>query len=215
MSVIHHETTRSPMTQSDHAARLTAEIIAINRAFLALLSDPLVAGTGGVLGLDAALTSRIAALEPDSRDRLATVPVSLADFALLSCRESESWIADQVADDAIPREWHDRVSAFSNRLLATLWHFSRVDNGLVGFCMGLDRDAAAGLAALSFTELSREATRVCSSLRARHADHPSCWPDLVRFARSDADERFSAARLGLIPLTVARMNSGVGGSAAR
>lgn len=219
MSGIHPEKAPGPATQGQVAARISTEIGAINRAFLTLVTDPLVTGRGQVLGLNAGLVARLAALDPVRRNRLASAPVLLADFATLAGDAGHSQprgaLPDQVAEDAAPAVWRDQVNAFANRLLTCLWHFSRLDSGLAGFCMGIDRHTAASLANMSFAELDSEAGRLCAGLQARHAKHPTCWPDLIRFAQADESERFDAACLGMIPLTVAAMNSSGTDGAAR
>lgn len=183
---------------------LAAEISAMNRTFLNLLTHPRVAGQASLLGLHAGVLGSLRRLSPAQLDTLAHAPLLLAGFTLIPGAMRESGAAAcQVADSGVPPEWADEALQFANRLLTSLWHYSRLTDGITGFCVGLDRAAAGWLAALSFTELCDRAAAVCGSLQARHAAHPTCWPDLVNTACTDRPEKLAAAQLSLIPLTVA------------
>ena len=187
-------------------AQIAAEVTAMNCAFLDLLTDPLTPAGGSVLGLDPLLIQGLRALTPEARDELAAVPLLLADFSFPDSRQTIRYTY-RVADEDPAPAWVTKVDAFANRVLTALWHFSRADFGLAGFCMGFDTQTTQRLGGLSFAELSRQAPAVCASLRARHADHPSCWPDLIRLAAAGHTEQLNAARLGVIPLTVAMQQS--------
>ncbi len=188
---------------------LAGEITAINRSFLALLTDPAVAGQASLCGLNAGVLTRLRQLDPAQLDALAQAPVLLAGFGLLPGATRAAIPPDcQVADSGVPRQWSNQALQFANRLLTSLWHYSRQADGITEFCIGLDNAAAAWLAGLSFVELCERADAVCASLQARHAGHPGCWPDLVASARAAQPARLAAAQLSLIPLTVAANCSG-------
>ena len=223
MSVIHLEMAGSAAAQRPPATEIAAEVTSMNRAFLDLLTDPLAPTGTAVLGLDPLLLDGLRVLSPAQRDELAAVPLLLADFSLPEQAQSTRFtyrVADiQLPGADAPSAWLTRVDAFANRLLTTLWHFSRIDrrseSGFAAFCMGFDTATARLLGDMSFAELSHQAAEVCASLRARHADHPSCWPDLIRLVAEGAAEQLNAARLGLIPLTVAMQQSAGAGPVAR
>ncbi|MBT8423038.1 MAG: hypothetical protein HKN56_03275 [Gammaproteobacteria bacterium] len=214
MSGIHPET--APRAVPRHTAdAMATEIRAMNRAFLELLTDPLAPDGTRVLGLDAAWVQGLRRLSSTDRDELAAAPLLLADFrprTNLRVRESDDDV--NVDGDAAP-VWKSRVDAFANRLLAALWHFSRLESGLATFCLGLDPGTTVLLRNMSFAELSVKAPGWCAGLRARHADHPTCWPDLIRLVSYGHSEQLNAARLGMIPLTVARQQAAGAESLAR
>ncbi len=195
--------------ESPPGRELAGEITAMNRSFLALLTDPAVAGQAPLFGLDAGVLTRLRQLDPAQLAALARAPVLLAGFSLLPGATCTALPADcQVADSGVPVEWSNRALQFANRLLTSLWHYSREADGITEFCIGLDNAAAAWLADLSFAELCERADSVCASLQARHAAHPGCWPDLVASARAAQPDKLAAAQLSLIPLTVAVNCSG-------
>ncbi len=96
---------------------------------------------------------------------------------------------------------------FAHCLLTSVWQLSRQPAAAAGFCLGLDERCLETLAGLDFGELLGRAESVCQTLRAVHADHPRCWPALIAAAASDDAERLAAARLNLIPVTVAQLQS--------
>ena len=180
---------------------LQGEITAMNREFLALASNPRVAGHSRVLGLDAAVISALQAMNAEQQHKLAASPVLLVGFSSLTENAPQSDFY-QVAESHAPADWLESVGAYANRLLATLWHYSRQANELTGFCLGLDSYAMRSLANMSFSELGDHAPLICASLNARHAGHPVCWADMARMAVND-DDKLSVAQLSLIPLSVA------------
>lgn len=196
MSGIHAETPAAGVPQ--------AEIGAINREFLRLLTHPALEGQPAALGLDAAVLRSLRAMTPAQLRRLAAAPLLLADFGWLPGAGVRAAAPDyRITEHPVPIEWTDALRGFANRLLACLWQYSREPDGIAGICMGLQPHTVLALANTNFAELSRHAITCCDSLRARYAAHPNCWPDLVRLARSGGGKQLSAAHLGLIPLTVA------------
>ena len=190
--------------ESPSTPELVAEISAMNREFLGLLTHPLVVGYPQLLGLDSGVISSLRRLNDNQLKSLAQAPLLLADFELLRGAGGGSGRqAFCVAENSVPGEWQDCVLNYANRLLTSLWHYSRQPDGITGFCVGLDQRTAGPLAAMNFSELCDRADAICASLHARHAEHPVCWPDLVSSARCEQPEKLSAAQLRLIPLTVA------------
>lgn len=201
MSGIHSEMPAAGVPQ--------AEIAAMNREFLRLLTHPALEGQPAALGLDAAVLDSLRGMTPSQLRRLAEAPLLLADFGWLPGDGVRAAPPDyRVTDQPVPVEWLDALHGFANRLLACLWHYSREPHGIAGVCMGLQPHTVLALANTDFAELSRHAATCCDSLQARYASHRSCWPDLVRLAKNGGSEQLSAAHLGLIPLTVAGLYGG-------
>lgn len=194
--------------ESPVSRELAVDIGAMNREFLGLLTHPLVVGYPQLLGLDSGVITSLRRLNDGQLSCLAQAPLLLADFSLLRdvvcdpCREAGHQTFC-VAENGVSAEWQECVLNYANRLLTSLWHYSRQLDGITEFCVGLDRVTADTLATMNFSELCDRADVICVSLHARHADHPVCWPDLVSTARSAQPEKLSAAQLSLIPLTVA------------
>ncbi len=187
--------------ESALAHDLQGEISAMNHEFLTLASHPQVAGHPQVLGLDAGLVSVLQSMNAGQLKSLASSPVLLVGFSSLIKNEARSDIY-QVAESHATAEWLDSVSAYANRLLATLWHYSRHANELAGLFLGLDIQVMRILANMSFDELGNRAPLICTSLNARLTDYSACWADMVRMAINN-DEKLSVAQLSLIPLSVA------------
>jgi len=183
---------------------LQAEISAMNREFLALLIHPLADGRTRLLGLSPDVIDSLRRMSVAQLHDLATAPLLLAGFTRLpGMARTDLQVLREVAESHVPPEWTDCAQNFANRLLTSLWHYSRQPDGITGFCMGLDPVSTDALASMDFTELCECAGATCASLHARHADHPACWPDLVNSALQGRDEQLSVAHLSLIPLTVA------------
>jgi hypothetical protein len=192
-------------TETPAVALLQHEVHAMNREFLALLTRAdLTAGTP-VLGLDTGIVASLQCLTPAQLDRLAAAPVLLADFTALPGRRGPTGHRPGgVAEVDLPAGWRLQAQSFARCLLTSLWHFSRRNDALSRFCLGLDAATVGALAALDFAELHRRADATCASLTAAHADRPECWAAMVRALVGDDLRRLWAAQLSLIPLTVAR-----------
>lgn len=183
---------------------LQAEISAMNREFLSLLTHPAVDGRTRLLGLSPDVIDSLRRMSVAQLDQLATAPLLLAGFALLpGAQRYPLQAAGKVAESHVSPDWSDCALNYANRLLTSLWHYSRQPDGITGFCMGLDPAAADALANMDFVELCECARVTCASLHARHADHPACWPDLVNGVLQGHGKQLSVAHLSLIPLTVA------------
>lgn len=174
----------------------------LNAGFLALVTDPDGLGVAPRLGLDPPICAQLSRLAPEELEFIAGTPSLLAGFdtpdrahAVLSGRVAEPR-SDSVA-------WSDARSAaarvFAAALLTYLWQMDRRDRLMTALCVG----SAEPLPDLTIARIQAYAAEATHRLRARFADHPCFWPDLIRAARShDPDLRY-LSRLTVIPLSLA------------
>ena len=193
MSLIHRE--------MPERLALCAEIRAINREFLRLLTHPAARQERPVLGLETAVLIGLRRLNPDQLERLAATPMLLVEFRSLLGDGAAEAPVDYVLDTA-DATWREELRRFADHLLTCLWQFARHNPSFVAFSLGLDREASQRLAAVGFRGLGRLSEPAYASLRARLSDHQCCWPDLVRAARTGAQPTLDYARLSLIPMSL-------------
>ncbi len=180
------------------------EILAINREFLALVTDPALPDGQPVCGLDADVVTRLRSFAPEQLDAVATTPVLLADFAVLPGRDvAEAAEHYRVTNSATPATWCARMRDFAYCLLTSVWQLSRQPTIAAPVRLGLEEPCLRALARLDFSDLLGRAGNVCTTLRAVHADNPHCWSALIAAVGSGDRRRIDAARLSFIPLTVA------------
>jgi len=195
MSALHRETLE-PRT-------LRAEISAINREFLRLLTHPALNTERPLLGLEPGVLASLRCLRPEQLQRLAATPLLLVEFqSLRDVGAAEAPVPYLL--DATDGVWRAELRRFTDHVLTCLWQFARLNPSFVAFTLGLDREASQRLAAVGFTGLTRLAEPAYAGLRARLSHHQCCWPDLVRAARSGAQPTLDYARLSLIPMSLGR-----------
>jgi hypothetical protein len=186
------------------AAAAIAVIADINRDFLRLLVHPATRKHGELLGLQQPLLDGLRRLDSDQLNRVADVPVLLAEFATLRAPAGVAGVADegyaaaQIADD-----WLQELRSFADRLLTCIWQATQHDDLMAAFCIGCNTDKRAALAELNFAAIRRLSGRSAHSLRVRLATHPYVWGDLIRSVRSGNSTQQMVAQLAVIQLSLA------------
>ena len=183
------------------AAAALAVIADINRDFLRLLVHPATRKHGDLLGLQQPLLDGLRRLDSDQLQRVADVPVLLAEFTMLRAPAGvadDGYAAAQIADD-----WLQELRSFADRLLTCIWQATRHDELMAAFCIGCNTDKRAALAELSFAAIRRLSGRSAHSLRVRLATHPCVWSDLIRSVRSGNSTQQMVAQLAVIQLSLA------------
>jgi hypothetical protein len=178
--------------------RFYSDLSGLNAGFLSLVADPGLLWHGPVLGLNAAIVSAIRGLTKTENDFIATTPCPLVGIETLP---PPNRVAD-LPPDAEPDDvrWLDSARLFSAELVIYLWQMARRDRLTAALCFGPDSREADRMADMSFGEIQECAA--VYRLRARFADHPRFWPDLVRAARVTDPDLQSLTRLTIIPLAL-------------
>ena len=172
----------------------------LNAGFLALVIGPDATGAVSQLGLGPQISSRLACLAPEELEFIAGTPSLLAGFKTPdpACAVLSRGVAESAAVS-----WSDTrseaVCVFAAALLTYLWQMDRRDQLIRALCVG----STEALPDLTVARIQAYATEATHRLRARFANHPCFWPDLIRAARSHDPDLRSLSRLTVIPLALA------------
>jgi hypothetical protein len=184
-----------------------AEVRGLNCQFLELVAaardDP---GTGRVLGLGPELVAALRALGSSQLEFIAGVPCLLAGFAAFP--PGPGVAESPPTPVSVDTGWQRAAQLFAASLLTYLWQLGRRDRLLATLCVAPQPIRRRDLAALRIRDIQLGAERAVQYLRARQADHPRLWPDLIRAARSDDPQLRNLCRLRLIPLGLSALRPG-------
>ena len=191
------------------------EIREINQQFLHLLLHPDARSLNSVLGLDYGVLEGLRRLTSEQQLTVASVPGLLAEFRPLPAIADIDGVADLEQPFALTSAaWQRELQGFADRLLTCIWHAARHETGINTACMGLSTSRCRKLSQWSFVALSRYSRNAVASLVARHARHPTFWPDLIACAASSDPLRKIASQLSLLQLSVARHDTAAANEAS-
>ena len=200
---------RGPWPHDLPDPRVQRELQELNLRFVELVAA--IAGQpdrrapeNAVLGLDAAVASRIARLRPARRVALARCPYSLHGISL----EDSAFWADAARGGGAERYGPGRptpegalvteVRDFLFLSLAWAWHLANVSPVAARWMLGASSSALECLATLPFGSLRHLANDSPGLLHARLCDQRRFWSDLVTATESGSRQaRFAAVSLGL------------------
>lgn len=167
---------------------LLGDLHALNRQFLelAIEHEPLADSAG----FDRCTQQALHGLGARELERLATCPYSLFDIAFAEAAVWRSVLADPPAVDAsAPTD----ASAFSLAALLFTRQLCQHHDGMARLLLGMTEEVVGLLAVHDLPALSACAFAGRPLLRARLADHPHFWSDLLDFVRDGTRERQLAA----------------------
>ncbi|MEO1574069.1 MAG: hypothetical protein AAFU65_03825 [Pseudomonadota bacterium] len=167
---------------------LLDDLHALNRQFLDLLIEhEAVADTAG---LSSCTQQSLHGLGPRELERMATCPYSLFDLAF---SEPAQW--RRILNEPPQRGECPPTVAGAFALAALLYtrQLCQHHDGMARLLLGMTEDVLALLAAQDLPTLTACAFCCVPPLRARLADHPHFWSDLVDFVRDGTRERQLAA----------------------
>lgn len=177
---------------------LRKEMRDLNLEFLKMMSRP---RDGTAFGLPSELRGRLAQLPAPALLRLARTPCLLACLADEPAPDGGvQRVADAPAQQALP---DSQAEIFAAGLLTWLWQLNRQSPALAALYAGCFDQPASWLADLDFGEIQRRAGRAAVLLRARFAEHPRCWPDLLEASVHPDREMLRLARVALVQLGLA------------
>jgi hypothetical protein len=174
----------------------------LNAGFLSLAAGADLSGDGAHLGLHPAIRQQLRRLTPAELEFIAGTPSLLAGFAASATAVDRlpggvAEVPDQPS--AWPTAPSDAARVFAAALLTFLWQMDRHDQLIKALCIG----SVERLPELTVARIQLYAGQATHRLRARFADHPCFWPDLMRAARSQDGDLRSLSRLSVIPLVLA------------
>jgi len=183
--------------------RIYDDLTDLNRGFLGLMITPRAGQVVPTFGLDAAIIDQLRRLSPEELEFIAATPGLLACFSRLPTPSLY-----QVAETGVTRlsarpAWRDSARLYVTGLLTYLWQMEQQGWPSCALCMRSVEPGRSSLVDLDFTRISSSADFAVDQLRARFADYPSFWTDLIRGARSGNEDFQALARLTIIPLVLA------------
>lgn len=175
----------------------------LNRGFLGLITGPGATREIPALGLDAAIVEQLRMLSAAELDFIAGTPGLLACFSRLPPPSLHQVAEIPVARLAVHRGWRESARLYVISLLTYLWQMEQRGWPCCALCAGTAAEGPGPLAAFDLARIRTSADFAVDQLRARFADHPSFWKDLIRSARSGNEDFQALSRLTIIPLVLA------------
>ena len=184
--------------ESEERKRLD-EIYEINRRFVDLIAQDDGAAAGGRYGLPEDLCNEIRALTDSERDLVASVPLLLVTVTRGAVEKAET-VRDSEEDK--PRGLRGNEAAeqvFGAALMTWLTQDAQQKHTLSSLWLGAAGYEGEPVPDLNFGDIQGLAPHSGSILKARFADRPKVWRDLLEAARSDDPQRQHLARLAVLP----------------
>jgi len=175
------------------------EIFEINRRFVDLIARHEGDAEGGRYGLPDELCGQIRALTDSQRDAVASVPLLLVTVTRGDV-ERAGTVRD--SEDGERRSFRGKDAAeqvFGAALMTWLTQDAQQNHTLSSLWLGTARQEGEPVGNLNFGEIQSLAAHSASILKARFADRPDLWSELLRAAQSDDPKRQLLARLAILP----------------
>ena len=196
--------------ESEERKRLE-EIYEINRRFVDLIARLDRDEAGSRYGLPGELCGEIRALTDSQRDLVASVPLLLVTVTRGAVEKAET-VRDSGEGEhrSLPgNEAAEQV--FGAALMTWLTQDAQQKHTLSSLWLGAAGQDGEPVRDLNFGDIQGLAPQSGSILKARFADRPKVWSDLLEAARSDDPQRQHLARLAVLPYSYpVRRNTGPG-----
>lgn len=183
--------------------RALNDLMSLNLVFLGLIRARMSGRAPGrsVFGLSRPLPEALARLSHGELATVAGCPFALCSFGLEDTDDWQGFLARQVSEPAAAARWPGeagRRRQFSAMALAMIRDLAAAEPHAAALFFGMPAPLCELLAATDLASLPAFASKAEGRLRARLADHPRFWPELIASARSESLARQRAARdLGL------------------
>ena len=175
------------------------EIFQINRRFVDLIARHEGDAEGGRYGLPDELCGQIRALTDSQRDAVASVPLLLVTVTRGDV-ERAGTVRD--SEDGARRSPGGKDAAeqvFGAALMTWLTQDAQQNHTLSSLWLGTARHEGEPVGDLNFGEIQNLAPHSAGILKARFADRPGLWSELLRAAQSGDPKRQLLARLAVLP----------------
>lgn len=175
------------------------EIFEINRRFVDLIARQDGSAAAGKYGLAEELCGEIRALTNSQRNVVASVPLLLVTVTRGAVEK-----AGTVRDSEDPKRRSFRKieaaeQVFGAALITWLTQDAQQSHTLSSLWLGAARFEGEPVRNMNFGDIQSIAPHSARILKARFADRPKVWGDLLQAARSDDPERQHLARLAVLP----------------
>lgn len=184
--------------ESEERKRLE-EIFEINRRFVDLIAQLDGDAAGGRYGLPEELCGEIRALTDTQRDLVASVPLLLVTVTRGAVEKAET-VRDSEQEKHRGLRGHEAAEqVFGAALMTWLTQDAQQKHTLSSLWLGATGHEGEPVRDLNFGDIQGLAPHAGSILKARFADRPKVWRDLLGAARSDDPQRQHLARLAVLP----------------
>lgn len=184
--------------ESEERKRLE-EIYEINRRFVDLIAQLDGNAAGGRYGLPEKLCGEIRALTDSQRDLVASVPLLLVTVTRGAVEKAET-VRDSGEGKHVDFRRNETVEqVFGAALMTWLTQDAQQKHTLSSLWLGAAGHEGEPVRDLNFGDIQGLAPHAGSILKARFADRPKVWRDLLEAARSDDPQRQHLARLAVLP----------------
>ncbi len=188
----------------DHAdMRLFDDLIDLNRGFLSLITAPGARRAAQAHGLDSAIIDQLRSLSAQDLEFIARTPGLLAGFAKVSAVSLHRVAEMPAVGLVVNSTWRESARLYVTGLLTYLWQMEQHEQSYSALRAGVSASGSELLVGIDFARIHASADYAVDHLRARFADHPSFWPDLIRSACSGNEEFQLLSQLTIIPLVLA------------
>lgn len=184
--------------ESEERKRLE-EIFEINRRFVDLIARNDGNEAAGRYGLPDELCGEIRALTDSQRDLVASVPLLLVTVTRGAVEKAET-VRD--SEERTHRGFRGSDAAeqvFGAALMTWLTQDAQQKHTLSSLWLGAPGSEGEPVRDLNFGDIQGLAPHSGTILKARFADRPKVWRDLLEAARSDDPQRQHLARLAVLP----------------
>jgi len=196
--------------ESEERKRLE-EIFEINRRFVDLIAQLDPDAAGGRYGLPEELCGEIRALTDSERDLVASVPLLLVTVTRGAVAKAETVRDSEKGEDRGMRGNVAAEQVFGAALMTWLTQDAQQKHTLSSLWLGAVGQEGEPVRDLNFGDIQGLAPHSGSILKARFADRPKVWSELLEAARSDDPQRQHLARLAVLPYSYPiRGNTGPG-----
>ena len=187
------------------------EIFEINRRFVELIARRDGGSAAARYGLPEELCGEIRALKNSQRDVVAGVPLLLVTVTRGAVEKAGKVRDSENGKRRSFRGIEAAEQVFGASLMTWLTQEAQQSHTLSSLWLGAERLEGEPLRKLNFGDIQSIAPHSASILKARFADRPKVWSDLLEAARSDDPQRQHLARLAVLPYSYpVRRNTGPG-----
>ena len=184
--------------ESEERKRLE-EIFEINRRFVDLIAQLDRDEAVSRYGLPEEMCGEISELTDSQRDLVASVPLLLVTVTRGAVEKAET-VRDSEEEGARGRLGHEAAEqVFGAALMTWLTQDAQQKHTLSSLWLGGAGQEVEPVRDLNFGDIQGLAPHSGSILKARFADRPKVWSELLEAARSDDPQRRHLARLAVLP----------------
>lgn len=187
------------MAAGSEGRKRLEEIFEINRRFVDLIAQHAGNAAGGRYGLPGELCGELGALTGSQRDVVASVPLLLVTITRGAVEKAGTVRDSEQVEHRSLRRNEAAEQVFGAALMTWLTQDAQQNHTLSSLWLGAAGYEGEPLRDLNFGDIQGLAPHAGSILKARFADRPGVWSDLLEAARSDDPQRQHLARLAVLP----------------